>query len=313
MLALIDGDIVLHRVGYTTEQESFGIAKARADEMLDGILLDTSATEYRVYFSDTTENGFRKQFYPEYKANRILKKPQHYDALKEYMITEWSAIITPEQEADDALGIDQVVELYKFDPDPNYWDQPKFLKSCICSIDKDLLQIPGLHWNFVKKEWFSISREEGLKRFYHQLLMGDTSDNVRGIEGVGKVRATGLLQGLEKEEDLFGAAVAAYKKWLQKEWQCEQFNEFLEKQMYNLILVTGRVLKIRQKENEIWQFPKEYAKHQPYLEETSLSTPCPLVEHIQSTEPTKQKQETGFSALGQSREDFSLKKPAEQV
>ena len=268
MLALIDVDIVCHRVGFTTENDAFGIAKARCDETLDGILIDTASTEYRLYLSDSTANNFRTQFYPEYKANRTAPKPRHYDAIKEYLITEWGAAITMEQEADDALGIDQCAIQFPEDSDP---DRPYRHKSVICSIDKDLLQIPGLHWNFVKKEWKEISEEEGLKRFYHQLIMGDASDNIKGVKGIGEVKAARILSGMSKESALFKATIQAYENWLKEEWTPQGqtvlsgLDEFQTRQMYNIILTTGRALKIRQEEGEIWQFPKEFSKLEPSL------------------------------------------------
>lgn len=104
MLALVDGDILVYRVGFTTEQEDFEVARWRFDEMMDNILNATDAQQFSIYLSDSTDNGFRKQIYPSYKANRTQPKPRHYDALKEYAIMEWGARITPEQEADDALA-----------------------------------------------------------------------------------------------------------------------------------------------------------------------------------------------------------------
>jgi 5'-3' exonuclease len=257
MLALIDGDICIYRVGYTTENDDFAIARWRLDEMLDGILIDTSADEYRVYLSDSLDNNFRKEFYPEYKANRTLPKPKHYEALKEYIIKEWGAIIALEQEADDALGIDQ---------------DKTGKTSVICSIDKDLLQIPGRHWNFVRKEHNEVSPDMGLKTFYRQLLVGDTSDNIKGVKGIGPIKAERILLPLKEESALFAATVQAYQTWLSKEWNAIQpetgqsLDEFQLKQMYNIILSTGRALKIRQKDGEIWQFPEEFMKRQPILE-----------------------------------------------
>src|SRR5258708_34339178 len=113
MLALIDGDIVAHREGWTTENDDFQIARWRTDEMLDGILLDTQATEFTVWLSDSAENNFRYKIYPEYKANRDnAPRPRHLQALKEYLITRWSARFALGQEADDALGIDQVKDTH---------------------------------------------------------------------------------------------------------------------------------------------------------------------------------------------------------
>lgn len=235
MLALIDADILMYRVAWTTENEDFGIARWRLDEMLDGILEETEATEFELYLSDATENNFRFKLYPQYKQNRVQPKPKHYEALKYYLVSEVGAKITIEQEADDALGIQQTF----YNENGSYEDYD-YGASIICSIDKDLLQIPGYHYNFVKKEKSYITPEEGLKRFYAQLLMGDITDNIPGIYGIGPVKANKALEGLKTEEEMFLVCLEMYKK-----------HQISEEQM----LLNGRLLKIRTKEEEIWNFP----------------------------------------------------------
>ncbi|MEM4379927.1 MAG: hypothetical protein QXL01_04485, partial [Thermoplasmatales archaeon] len=72
--------------------------------------------------------------------------------------------------------------------------------SIICSIDKDLHQLPGQHYNFVKSEFFVIDENEAALAFWSSMLIGDASDNLPGIPGLGKVRATNLLKGLSPKE-----------------------------------------------------------------------------------------------------------------
>ena len=79
-------------------------------------------------------------------------------------------------EADDALGLKQ-------DSD-----------TMICSIDKDLLMCEGNHYNFVKKEFKQVTKEEGTRFFYQQMITGDSADNILGIRGLGKVKASKLLK-----------------------------------------------------------------------------------------------------------------------
>jgi len=280
MLALIDGDIVVHRIGFTTENEDFGLAKWRCNEMIEGILAETGASEFLIYLSDKTENGFRKDYLPTYKANRTHPKPKHYDALKEYLIKDWEASITVGQEADDALGISQIKK--EEENDSSVVAVSDEDRSVICSIDKDLLQIPGMHYNFVKKEWKEVNEWEGMKFFYAQLLIGDVSDNVKGVWNIGEKKAAKILQDCKTESDCFQAVVGAYHRWLEKEWSKEE----LDKKIYESILRAGIVLKIRQKEEEIWSFPKEFLELQPTLESLQLSTPPLQEETIQSTELT---------------------------
>ena len=73
----------------------------------------------------------------------------------------------------------------------------------ICSIDKDLLQIPGQHYNFVKDEYTTISEYDGLRNIYKQALIGDRSDNVIGINGIGPVKAERAFSGCTTEKQLY--------------------------------------------------------------------------------------------------------------
>lgn len=275
MLSLIDGDLIIYRVGFTTEQEEEWIAKARCDEMIDGILLDTKADEYEFWLSDRTENNFRTKFYPEYKANRKdQKKPKHYEFLKEYVLNNWNARIACNQEADDALGISQCHLVGA--SDLGFEGGP----SSICSIDKDLLQIPGNHYNFVKKEFQFVTPEDGLRSFYKQLLVGDPSDNLQGCPKIGDVKATRMLAGLHQESELYDAIrrgyFDSYERYIFKQELTPEQEEFV----WNQIKVNGICLKIRTYEEEVWPF----RKLRQTAEESALSTALTQEECVQSTE-----------------------------
>lgn len=274
MIALIDADVVMHRVGYTTDNEEFWVAKARCNEMLDGILLAVGADEFELWLSDNRTDTFRAHLYSGYKANRTAPRPKHYDAIKEFLIKEWGARIALGMEADDRLGIAQ---------DKSGAD------TVICSIDKDLLQIPGQHYNFVKEEWDCVTEWEGLKWFYKQLLIGDVSDNVRGCTGIGPVKAGRALDPVSEEngeEELYKRVLALYRKQ-EKNWTQEQ--------VLSHILLAGRLLRIKQQEEEpLWHFPVS----SPMQEPISSSTAPQPVESIPSTEPIMQATENGSLPLG---------------
>jgi len=197
MLALIDGDILVYRIGFTTEDVDFNIAAWRMDELLKDILEAVQATEFQIYLTasnDTT--AFRKQVYPEYKGNRKAPRPVHYEKLREYLVAVHGASISTTIEADDAIGIDS-----------------RNTPNCIIvSIDKDLLQIPGKHYNFVKREFKEVNEYEGLYFFYKQLLMGDKADNIKGIDGIGEKKAERILNTAEDftEEEWFRVVREAY-------------------------------------------------------------------------------------------------------
>jgi 5'-3' exonuclease len=260
MHALIDGDILIYRVGFTTENEDWGIAKWRMNEMIDNILRAVNAESYSIYLSDSTANNFRTKFYPEYKANRKQPKPKHYEGLKYYLVTEEDAGITPEQEADDELGIQQTL-----------WNQNmETIQSIICTIDKDLLQIPGNHYNFVKNEKRFVTPDEGLTAFYTQLLVGDVSDNITGVRGIGPKKAEKALGSCKTDDDYFKVVSELY-----------EFN-------YQRLMINGILLKIRTEKDELWSFPPTFQNVQPKMEDLlSYSQTKPEVT-IQSSEQSIQ-------------------------
>src|SRR5712664_3584833 len=80
----------------------------------------------------------------------------------------------------------------------------------ICSLDKDLDQIPGKHYNWRRDEHYFIEPIDGLRLFYRQLLMGDRTDNIFGVKGIGEVKSARIINDLENEEDMFLAVQAMY-------------------------------------------------------------------------------------------------------
>lgn len=200
MKALIDMDLVCFRSSASAENDNAGIAIYRMNELFDNILQKTGATEYQAFL--TGANNFRKQIYPEYKANRTAPKPQFLQDCRDYALGSMNAELAPEGlEADDALGICQEDE-----------------GTIICSLDKDLLMIPGRHfqWAISGKNWEKPDSflyqdyTEGMRLFYEQCIKGDRSDNIKGIEGMGEAKAKRALANLHDEESMFHKVRSMY-------------------------------------------------------------------------------------------------------
>ena len=215
MIALIDGDIVAYRVACTLqEDDAADFAYARTEDLVDQIIVNSEADSFRIFL--TGKDNFRYTIYPEYKAHRPKEKPHWLQPIREYLVANFNAEVVNGQEADDALGINQTGD------------------SIICSIDKDLLQIPGRHYNFVKDEFTEVDEFQGIHHFYMQCLMGDRSDNIKGIPKVGPKNAEKILAGKLTEKELFDAVRDAYGN-------DEEF------------IMNARVLWIRRKEDEDWK------------------------------------------------------------
>jgi DNA polymerase I len=234
MLALIDGDICLYRVGYTTQEETETIAKYRIDELITRILDSVQATSYNVYLSCSRADSFRAKLNPEYKAHRTQEKPKHYEVLKNHLLEHWNAEVAIEEEADDLIGIEQTANLET---------------AIACTYDKDIKYgFEGYKYDFVKEEKFYTTKEEGILFLYKQLLMGDKSDNIFGIKGIGPKTADKILNDYlgYPEEEIFEKVIEVYQ---------EYFPELSREKLIRLLDLSGKQLKIRTYKGEIWQIP----------------------------------------------------------
>jgi hypothetical protein len=202
--ALIDSDIVAYRIAFACQNENQKIAKLRIDSYLNDIIACGVDNTYPDCFVDrwqlflTGKKNFRYDIATTvvYKGNRVAPKPEHLPALREHMMKEWGASVSDGQEADDdvatagtTLGNDCVM----------------------VSLDKDIDQVAGWHYNFVKKIGYYVSESEGLFKLYCQILTGDTADNIVGIRGVGPAKANKILDESLDEYDMYCRCVEAYE------------------------------------------------------------------------------------------------------
>lgn len=203
------GDLFAYRCAASAENEDVEIAFNRSDGLLNFILQELQASSYSFYISGPT--NFRFQAYPEYKANRAnLVKPRHLEEVRQFLVREHGALISDNCEADDMMAIAQSAQTAR---------EP----TTIVSLDKDMLQVPGWHYSWrieggkPEKRWVKdaihqeISPIEGFRKFYYQMLVGDTTDNIKGANGVGKVKAAALLAHEDLDEwDMFNIVRAQY-------------------------------------------------------------------------------------------------------
>lgn len=127
-----------------------------------------------------------------YKGNRTQEKPHHYMFTRAcYM--QWGAEQVAGIEADDAIGISIV-------------ENPE---GVICTIDKDLNGLPGLHYDWNKQLKYNVSDNDSHWYFLRQMLIGDATDNIPGIPGMGEVKANAIMR--ETRWASVGAMFAAVK------------------------------------------------------------------------------------------------------
>jgi DNA polymerase-1 len=200
--ALIDADNLAFACAASAEEEDVEVACTRADSFIENILAETGATEYELWFSG--DNNFRYNVYPEYKGNRKASyRPLWEKEVKQYITEKWEANWTDDIEADDMLGIRQL----------------ECTDTILAHLDKDLNQIKGLHYNWElrrlgevvrEKRIYTVSNEEADYWFFYQLLVGDTTDNIKGVRGIGPKKAAGILHGCESNRERYEAVLGRY-------------------------------------------------------------------------------------------------------
>jgi len=87
-------------------------------------------------------------------------------------------------------------------------------KTVIATVDKDLNNTPGWHFNWNKGELYWVSEEEATYNFYRQLLTGDRTDNIQGIPGIGPKKAEKILAECDSELSMYLAVWEAYGEYM---------------------------------------------------------------------------------------------------
>jgi 5'-3' exonuclease len=167
--------------------------------------------EKTLYFFTKCKNNFRKEIDPQYKANR-KKQNRWISELRDYLIEYWNnSFAHDEYEADDLIYYNsQLLSVNDY---------------IICSIDKDLKQIEGLHYDYYRLKRYDENGEEFKirKGFIYMdqtdcenllcelFLVGDSCDNIKGVKGIGKAKASKIIESKSTSYGKFKAICEAYK------------------------------------------------------------------------------------------------------
>jgi 5'-3' exonuclease len=203
-ICLIDGDSLLY---YEMDKPTLEQALKGIDSRVGTILANCNSNAYIGFL--TGKDGYRYSVSPSYKANRKHRpKPIIFYALREYLRQQYSFYEFAGLEADD------LVSYYKH----NNSD----LNTVICSPDKDVLyQCVGKHFNYQKLEFVTTTESDAEKFLWVQVLMGDSTDNIQGIPGVGIKTAENWMK--DREKDIEGFVL---KKYVEKFGVIEGLEQF---------------------------------------------------------------------------------------
>jgi len=234
-IALIDADSLLYyEMGANTLEE----AMVGLDARIRTILEETEADEYMGFLTLGKCFRYKVAETRKYKGNRKgAQKPPIFYALKAYLQQEpYHFYSVPGLEADDCVA----VYANAVNDDGNM--------AIICSPDKDVLkQVPGKHFNYQKVEWINTTPDEAEAFMWKQTLMGDPTDGIPGIPGLGPKTADKLIDEMPELLDYSSIVVEKYiEKFGIKQGICkfaETFNlVYLLRHPEEVLLYTGSVL-----------------------------------------------------------------------
>jgi 5'-3' exonuclease len=192
---LIDLDGILFRCMLATKDQGYYPQLRACYTTVDRILDRWDNPEYLMAL--TGSNNFRKQIYPEYKANRdATARPRYLWEARQYFIKYYGAVVANGMEADDLVAMNASPE------------------TVVVGNDKDYLQLAETWvYNPWKDETVYVDEYTADLNFCIQLLTGDSVDNVPGLPNPAKAHfkkqpnftkdtASEVLEGKSREEML---------------------------------------------------------------------------------------------------------------
>lgn len=222
--------------------------------------IDSRDLRIDVYLSAGTNYRDKLATLKKYKGNRdALHKPVLYPVMTDELKQRYKVIEVHGHEADDAVSI-AAAQMRK--------DGQRYV---IASIDKDLDQIPGTHYDYMKKVFYEITPEDADRWFWQQVLSGDGTDNIGGCCKIGPKRAETLIgaweddllarkaDDVEWEHALWRHVVSMYEKQRSAQ-DCYYAGQ---SDMEAVALENARLVYLQREPGELWTPPgktKEFMK-----------------------------------------------------
>ena len=236
-LYLIDGSSYIFRAFFGVRQQ-LSTSKGFPTNALYGFInmlqkvIREEKPDYLVVAFDSPDKTFRHKIYPNYKANRdappeeLSRQFPYFEPLvKAYGL---SSIRRPGFEADDIIGT-----LAKK-------GKQKGLEIVIVSGDKDMMQLISPHIymldtmknkKFMDKEVVEKFGVQADKVVEVMGLMGDSSDHIPGVTGVGPKTAAELIRKFGSIEALYKRIDEVEKKNVKEKLERDKQNAFMSREL----------------------------------------------------------------------------------
>lgn len=245
-VCLIDGDSLLY---YEMDKSSLEEACEGLSKRLSHMLEQCNTGRYVGFL--TEGRCFRYNVDYQYKAKRKRRgdRPIIFPSMVEYLKQEWGFTTF------DGLEADDLVSYYS-----NVLVEYQLATPIICSPDKDVLyQCAGTHYNYRTTQFIETTEDQATSFLWKQVLMGDSTDNIPGIPGVGEKTADNWLKGRTKDFEVF-----ALKQYVDKFGSIEGVRKFYQSFALVKLLKTDDDIK--------WFFKLNFLPKAPEIRERKFSS-----------------------------------------
>lgn len=174
-ICLVDADTALYLVCHNKKDEepkTFNDCCTQIDTLIENIMIATNSTHYILFL--TIGKCFRYNITDTYKSTRKSEKPPFFKELRQYLIDEYKAEFSHNWEADDLVLTNRKLLL------------KQGLNCFIASPDKDIKKTFGETYDYKKLEWANTSEWEACEYFFRSMIVGDSSDGISGLKGLGE-------------------------------------------------------------------------------------------------------------------------------
>jgi len=182
--AILDGDIIKYHTAFWAEANNPDYFPVKLDSLVEK-WTPSGVSDVVIALSCERKDNFRNKEWPNYKSNRKDSYiPEYIHDVYDFIVENYKCKLLPTLEADDILGI--------------YASKHTHVA---VTLDKDLLGVPGWHFNPNKdKDVRYISNEEAYRFFCKQWMMGDSVDNIPGLWRIGPKKADKMLEEWDKKD-----------------------------------------------------------------------------------------------------------------
>jgi len=269
-LFLLDASYLLYRSFYAIKplhtstgiptQATYGFCRAIKK------LMDKFDPENLVIAWDTKGKNFRNEIYPEYKATRSAP-PSDLHMQKEYILKVLDLVGACQVsqagvEADDLLASlaheNKDKQIVLVGPDKDMYQL----------LSKNLMIFDPFKERLIDEETFTNEHGFGPEKlnFYYSLL-GDESDNIPGVSGIGKKTAQELVQKFESLDALYKNLDKVERTRTRELLTQQQEQAFLSQKLFSL-----KIIPIHLKSDDM-KFSKEsWSKAKPIFEELEFGS-----------------------------------------